>query len=133
MYYTSIILQKIQRDYSVERAIEEDGTVNIAGQDKQNAEAAREYIKKLTAEPEIGKTYEAKVIKLQDYGAFVEFLPNVQGLLHISQLDTKRVEKVESVLKEGDLIKVKLIKIENGKFSLSRKALMTEENEEEKK
>lgn len=127
------VIQGIQRDYSVEIAIDEDGTVNIAGQDKQKAEAAREYIKRLTQEPEIGKTYEAKVIKLQDYGAFVEFLPNVQGLLHISQLDTKRVEKVESVIKEGDLIKVKLIKIENGKFSLSRKALMTEEKEEEKK
>lgn len=124
------VIQKIQRDYSVEIAIEEDGTVNIAGQDKQQAEAAREFIKKLTEEPTIGKVYDAKVIKIQDYGAFVEFLPNIQGLLHISQLDTKRVDKVESVIKEGEMIKVKLIKMENGKFSLSRKALMTEEKEE---
>jgi len=123
------VIQGIQRDYSVEIAIDEDGTVNIAGQDKQQAEAAREYIKKLTQEPEIGKVYDAKVIKIQDYGAFVEFLPNVQGLLHISQLDTKRVEKVESVIKEGEMIKVKLIKMEHGKYSLSRKALMTEEKE----
>lgn len=124
------VIQGIQRDYSVEIAIDEDGTVNIAGQDKQKAEEAREYIKRITQEPEIGKVYDAKVIKIQDYGAFVEFLPNVQGLLHISQLDTKRVEKVESVIKEGEMIKVKLIKMEHGKFSLSRKALMTEEKEE---
>ncbi|MCZ7601779.1 MAG: polyribonucleotide nucleotidyltransferase [Ignavibacteriales bacterium] len=125
------VIQGIQREYTVDIAIEEDGTVHISGQDKVKAEAAREYIKKLTQEPEIGKTYEAKVIKLQDYGAFVEFLPNIQGLLHISQLDTKRIEKVESVLKEGDKIKVKLIKIENGKFSLSRKALMIDEKKDE--
>ena len=126
------VIQGIQRDFTVEIAIEEDGTVHISGHDKQKAEEAREYIKKLTEEPEIGKTYDAKVIKLQDYGAFVEFLPNVQGLLHISQLDIKRVEKVESVLKEGEMIKVKLIKVENGKFSLSRKALMIAEKSEEK-
>jgi len=127
------VIQAIQREYSVDIAIDEDGTVNIAGQDKQKAEAAREYIKKLTQEPEIGKVYDAKVIKIQDYGAFVEFLPNIQGLLHISQLDTKRVDKVDSVIKEGEMIKVKLIKVENGKFSLSRKALLTEKNEEESK
>ncbi len=127
------VIQAIQREYSVDIAIDEDGTVNIAGQDKQKAEEAREYIKKLTQEPEIGKVYDAKVIKIQDYGAFVEFLPNIQGLLHISQLDTKRVDKVDSVIKEGELIKVKLIKVENGKFSLSRKALLTEKNEEESK
>lgn len=127
------VIQAIQREYSVDIAIDEDGTVNIAGQDKQKAEAAREYIKKLTQEPEIGKVYDAKVIKIQDYGAFVEFLPNIQGLLHISQLDTKRVDKVDSVIKEGEMIKVKLIKVENGKFSLSRKVLLTEQNEEESK
>lgn len=127
------VIQGIQREYSVDIAIDEDGTVNIAGQDKQKAEAAREYIKKLTQEPEIGKIYDAKVIKIQDYGAFVEFLPNIQGLLHISQLDTKRVDKVDSVIKEGEMIKVKLIKVENGKFSLSRKVLLTEQNEEESK
>lgn len=127
------VIQGIQKEFSVDIAIDEDGTVNIAGQDKQKAEAAREYIKKLTQEPEIGKVYDAKVIKIQDYGAFVEFLPNIQGLLHISQLDTKRVEKVDSVIKEGEMIKVKLIKVENGKFSLSRKALLTEKNEEESK
>ncbi|HET54272.1 MAG TPA: polyribonucleotide nucleotidyltransferase, partial [Ignavibacteria bacterium] len=127
------VIQGIQKEFSVDIAIDEDGTVNIAGQDKQKAEAAREFIMKLTQEPEIGKVYDAKVIKIQDYGAFVEFLPNIQGLLHISQLDTKRVDKVDSVIKEGEMIKVKLIKVENGKFSLSRKALLTEKNEEESK
>lgn len=123
------VIQGIQADYTVEVAIDDDGTVHISGHDKQKAEEAREYIKKLTAEPEVGKVYDAKVIKIQDYGAFVEFLPNVQGLLHISQIDTKRIDKVESVLKEGEMIKVKLLKIENGKFSLSRKALMNDKND----
>ena len=120
------VIQGIQKEYNVDIAIDEDGTVNISGQDKKKAEEAREYIKKLTAEPEEGKIYDAKVIKIQDYGAFVEFLPNVQGLLHISQIDNKRIEKVTDVLKEGEMIKVKLLKVENGKFSLSRKAVLGE-------
>ena len=67
-----------------------------------------------------------------DFGAFMEFLPNQQGLLHISQIDTKRVNKVEDVLKEGEIVTVKLTKIENGKFSLSRKVLLLEEEKKEK-
>lgn len=128
------VIQGIQKEYSVEIAIEEDGTVHISGHDKQQAEAAREYIKNLTQEPEVGKIYDAKVIKIQDYGAFVEFIPGVQGLLHISQLENKRVDKVESVIKEGEMIKVKLLKVENGKFSLSRKAVLNDDkNDEDKK
>jgi len=68
-----------------------------------------------------------------DFGAFVEILPGQQGLLHISQLDHKRIDKVTDVLKEGDMVKVKLLKIENGKFSLSRKALIENKKAEETK
>jgi polyribonucleotide nucleotidyltransferase len=128
------VIQKMQRDFNVEINIEEDGTVSISGQDAALAKEAKEYIRWLTAEPEIGKTYSGKVAGIKEFGAFVEFLPGTQGLLHISQIDNKRVNKVSDVLKEGDTIKVKLIAIENGKFSLSRKVLLkdTPPAEEEK-
>lgn len=118
------MVQGIQKDFSVEIFIEEDGTVNIAAPISENGKKAKEFIKGLTAEPEVGAEYEGKVIKIMDFGAFVEILPGQQGLLHISQLDHKRIDKVTDVLKEGDLVQVKLLKIENGKFSLSRKALL---------
>ena len=120
------VIQKIQKDFNVEINIEDDGTVCIAGQDAQLAKEAKEYIKWLTAEPEVGKNYTGKIMKITDFGAFVEILPGTQGLLHISQIDNKRVNKVTDVLKEGETVKVKLIAIEGGKFSLSRKALLKE-------
>lgn len=120
------IIQKIQKDFSVEISVEEDGTVNIAGQDSKLAKEAKEYIKWMTAEPEVGKNYNGKVISIKEFGAFVEFIPGIQGLLHISQIDNKKIAKVTDVLKEGDIIKVKLISIENGKYSLSRKVLLKE-------
>ncbi len=127
-------IQGIQREFSVEIFVEEDGTVNIAGLNSETAKNAKQYIKQITSDPEVGMVYEGKVIKIADYGAFVEILPGMQGLLHISQLDTKRVNKVTDVINEGDKIKVKLLKIENGKFSLSRKALLEEkENSSEEK
>jgi polyribonucleotide nucleotidyltransferase len=127
------MVQGIQKDFSVEIFIEEDGTVNIAAQSSENGKRAKEFIKGLTAEPEVGAEYEGKVIKIMDFGAFVEILPGQQGLLHISQLDHKRIDKVTDVLNEGDMVKVKLLKVENGKFSLSRKALLENKKAEEAK
>jgi len=123
-------IQKMQRDFGVDINIEDDGTVTIASTDKNGAISCKEYIKSLTASPEVGKIYDGKVIKIMEFGAFVEILPGKEGLLHISQIDTKRVNKVTDYLKEGDAIKVKLLKIENGKFSLSRKVLMEENSKE---
>lgn len=123
------VIQKIQKEFTVEINIEEDGTVSIAGQDHVKAKEAKEYIKLLTSEPEIGKTYNGKVMKITDFGAFVEIIPGTQGLLHISQIDNKRVNKVSDVLKEGDTVKVKLLSIEGGKFSLSRKVLLKEKED----
>ena len=120
------VIQKMQKDFSVDINIEEDGTVSIAGQDAALAKAAKEYIKLLVSEPEVGKNYTGKIMKITDFGAFVEIFPGTQGLLHISQVDTKRIAKVTDVLKEGEVVKVKLIAIEGGKLSLSRKALMNE-------
>ena len=84
------------------------------------------WIKSIVAQPEVGSVYEAKVKSVMPYGAFVEFLPGKQGLLHISEVSHKRLETMESVLKEGDMVKVKLIGLDQktGKFKLSRKVLM---------
>ena len=117
-------IQGMQRLFGVEINIQEDGTVSIASPNKENAQKCKEYIKKMTATPEVGEIYEGVVTKLMDFGAFVEILPGKEGLLHISQIDNKRVEKVSDYFKTGDKVTVKLIKIENGKFSLSRKELL---------
>ncbi len=131
------VIQGIQKDFGVEINIEEDGKVSIAGVNTEDARKAKEFIKGIVTDPEIGNEYEGKVIKIMDFGAFVEFVPGIQGLLHISQIANERVNKVTDVLKEGETIKIKLIKMENGKFSLSRKALLSDEtkkvsNEEKK-
>ncbi|MEI7811587.1 MAG: polyribonucleotide nucleotidyltransferase [Ignavibacteria bacterium] len=118
-------VQGLQKTYGVDINIEEDGTVSIASANKESARKCKDYIKCLTATPEAGEIYEGKVIKIMEFGAFVEILPGKEGLLHISQIDHKKINKVTDVLKEGDTVKVKLIKVENGKMSLSRKALLT--------
>jgi len=125
-------IQGMQRLFGVEINIEEDGTVNIASPNKENAVKCKEYIKKLTATPEVGEIYDGVITKLMDFGAFVEILPGKEGLLHISQIDNKRVDKVSDYFKVGDKVSVKLLKIENGKFSLSRKELLKDENKKEK-
>jgi polyribonucleotide nucleotidyltransferase len=120
-------IQGMQRLFGVEINIEEDGTVNIASPNKENAVKCKEYIKKMTATPEVGEIYDGIITKLMDFGAFVEILPGKEGLLHISQIDNKRVDKVSDYFKTGDKVTVKLLKVENGKFSLSRKELLKDE------
>jgi polyribonucleotide nucleotidyltransferase len=120
-------VQGMQRLFGVDINIEDDGTVNIASPNKENAMRCKDYIKKLTATPEVGEVYDGIITKIMDFGAFVEILPGKEGLLHISQIDNKRVNKVTDYFKEGDKVTVKLLKIENGKFSLSRKELMKED------
>ncbi|MGD8777935.1 MAG: polyribonucleotide nucleotidyltransferase [Ignavibacteria bacterium] len=125
------VIQGIQKDYGVEINIDEDGTVHIASPIADNAKRAKEYIKLLTAVPEEGKIYEGKIVKIEAYGAFVEILPDTTGLLHISQVDTKRINSVTDVLKVGEKVKVKLLKIENGKYSLSRKVLLEKKDDKQ--
>ncbi len=120
-------IQGMQRKFGVDINIEEDGTVSIASPDRDSAANCKEYIKKMTASPEVGEIYDGVITKIMDFGAFVEILPGKEGLLHISQIDNKRVNKVTDYFKEGDKVTVKLLKIENGKFSLSRKELLNEE------
>jgi polyribonucleotide nucleotidyltransferase len=103
--------------------IEDDGSVFIASTDQKAGERAQELILKLTEEPEMGKEYIGKVKRITPFGAFVEILPGQDGLLHISELDTHRVNRVEDVLNVGDEVKVKITGIDvDGKIKLSRKA-----------
>jgi len=105
--------------------IEDDGTVLIASVDGAAGEAARDMILRMVEEPEIGRVYEGKVRRIAAFGAFVEILPGQDGLIHISELDTKRVARVEDVLKLGDTVTVKVIGIDpEGKIRLSRKAIL---------
>lgn len=117
------MINKIIAETGAEIDIEDDGTVVVAAVDGKSGEAAIEWIKGLTEEPEIGKTYKGKVMKILEFGAFVEFLPGFEGLVHISQIADERVEKVEDYVKEGDTIQVKLITIDDmGRYNLSIKA-----------
>ena len=120
-------IQELQARTNTIITIEEingKGEVEICGTNKQNMEDAKAYIIGISQEPEIGKVYTAKVKTIVEFGAFMEFLPLKDGLLHISEIDWKRVEKVTDVIKEGDVFEVKLLEIDRGKFKLSRKALM---------
>jgi polyribonucleotide nucleotidyltransferase len=102
------------------------GEVSIFGTDKEKVERAHNWVKGIVAIPTVGDVYEATVKSIMPYGAFVEFLPGKQGLLHISEVSWKRLETLEGVLKEGEVVKVKLTGTDpkSGKFKLSRKALM---------
>jgi polyribonucleotide nucleotidyltransferase len=104
--------------------IDDEGKVLIASTDGEGIDKAMEMIKDIIREAEIGKFYLGRVVKIMDFGAFVEVLPGSEGLVHISQLANERVNKVTDVLKEGDEVLVKVIDIENGKIRLSRKAAL---------
>lgn len=105
--------------------IAEDGTVTIAAANSDKLEMAKAEVDMITAEAEVNKIYKGKVVSIQPFGAFVEILPGKDGLLHISEIDKKRINKVEDVLKMGDIIEVKVVEIDNnGKVRLSRKALL---------
>ncbi len=119
-------IQELQARTNTTISIEEVdgfGIVEISGNNKEGMDAAKEYILGISQEPEIGKVYKAKVKSIVEFGAFCEFLPQKDGLLHISEIAWERVEKVGDYLKEGDIVEVKLIGIEKGKFKLSKKVL----------
>ncbi|MBI2730229.1 MAG: polyribonucleotide nucleotidyltransferase [Sphingobacteriales bacterium] len=123
------VIQEIQRETGTVITIEEVGNygeVSIFSPAKEGLDKAVAWVKGLVAVPEVGSVYEATVKGIKEFGAFVEFLPKKEGLLHISEISWKRLESMEGVLKVGDVVKVKLIGIDHktGKFKLSRKALM---------
>ncbi len=123
------VIQEIQRETGTTINIEEKnnmGEVSIFGTDKEKVDKAHNWIKGIVAVPTVGDVYEATVKSIMPYGAFVEFLPGKQGLLHISEVSWKRLESLEGVLKEGEVVKVKLTGTDpkTGKFKLSRKVLL---------
>ncbi len=123
------VIQEIQRETGTTINLEEVGSVgevSIFSAQKEGLDKAVAWIKGIVAMPEVGDVYEATVKGIKEFGAFVEFMPGKQGLLHISEISWKRLESMEGVLKEGDVVKVKLIGLDpkTGKFKLSRKVLM---------
>lgn len=118
------VIKKIISQTKAKIDIEESGRITIAATDIQSAEKARQMIREITVEAEVGKTYAGKVVRIEDYGAFVEILPNIVGLLHISEIAHRRIRNVREVLKIGQTVQVKVLSIdEDNKIRLSKKAL----------
>jgi len=121
-------IRAIQEETGTQINIEDTGIVTIASVSGEGGERAKARIQGITQEPEIGQVYEGVVKSTTSYGAFIEILPGTEGLLHISELQEGRTEKTEDVVKKGDLVKVKLLSIdEKGRMRLSRKAVLLEE------
>ncbi len=123
------IIRGIQSETNTSIEIDDSGAVKIAAFSKEEGDAAIKMVEDLTQEPEIGAIYEGKVVKITDFGAFVQILPGTDGLVHISQLANRRITKVSDVVKEGDPLKVKVLEISrDGKIRLSHKAVLEEKN-----
>jgi polyribonucleotide nucleotidyltransferase len=121
------VIRSITEQTGVKIEIQDDGTINIASSDPLATKKAIAMIEAICAEAEVGKTYSGKVMKIAEFGAFVEILPNQQGLLHISEIANERVRQVSDVLKEGEVIDVKVLEVDRaGRIKLSRKALLTQ-------
>ena len=121
------VIREITEKTGAKIEINDVGLVSIAAVDRESGQAAIDWINSIVEEPEIGKIYEGKVVKLMDFGAFVNFMGSRDGLVHISQLKNERVEKVSDVVKEGDVVKVKVLDIDGrGKVKLSMKEAETE-------
>jgi polyribonucleotide nucleotidyltransferase len=118
------VVKGIQEESGATIEIEDDGTVRVIAVNSESAEIAIERIKQITAEPEVGAIYEGEVKSIQPFGAFVEIIPGKDGLLHISEITHHRLEKVEDELKLGDIVKVKVLEVNDGKVRLSRRALL---------
>ncbi len=117
-------IKKITAETGAMIDISDDGLITIAAVDGQAIERALNWIKGLTEEPEVGTVYEGKVVSIKDFGAFVNIMPGIDGMVHISELADKRIEKVTDVLTEGQIVKVRLIAIdEKGRLSLSIKSV----------
>ena len=119
------VINKIIEDTGVKVDIQDSGQIYIASPDKERIEKAKQIIEGICAEVEEGAVYEGKVVKIAAFGAFVELIPGTSGLLHISEIDHRRIKEVSDVLNEGDTVKVKVLEVnENGRIRLSRKAIL---------
>ena len=118
------IIKKIIAETKTKIEIDESGKITIASSDMEAVKQAEQMIKDITEEAEVGKTYNGKVVRIEDYGAFIQILPNVDGLLHVSEISHQRVRNVRDVLKMGQTLRVKVVSIDdNNKIRLSKKAL----------
>lgn len=116
------VINKITAETGAEIDIKDDGLITVASPNGENIQKALDWIKSLTEEPEVGRIYEGTVVSIKDFGAFVNIMPGIDGMVHISQLSDKRVEQVTDVLHEGQVVKVKLTAIdERGRLSLTMK------------
>jgi polyribonucleotide nucleotidyltransferase len=123
------VIRGIIEQTGVKIDVEDDGTVNVASNDNIAAKKALQIISDLTASAEVGKTYLGKVVRLVDFGAFVEIFPGTDGLLHISEIAETRIKDVRDELKEGDQLMVKVLALEGNKIKLSRKAVLKEQRD----
>jgi polyribonucleotide nucleotidyltransferase len=121
------VIRGIIEQTGVKIDVEDDGKVNVAATDETAARKALKMIKDLVAEAELGKTYLGKVVRLAEFGAFVEIFPGTDGLLHISEVAEHRIRDIRDELKEGDQLLVKVIAIEGNKIRLSRKAVLRDQ------
>jgi len=121
------VIRGIIEQTGVKIDVEDDGKVNVAATEQESADKAIKMIKDLLAEAEIGKTYLGKVVRLADFGAFVEIFPGTDGLLHISELAEHHIRDIRKELKEGDQLLVKVISVEGNKVRLSRKAVLRDQ------
>jgi len=126
------VIRSIIEQTGVKIDVEDDGTIHVASADEASANKAIQIISDLTATAEIGKTYLGKVVRLVDFGAFVEIFPGTDGLLHISEIAENRIKDVRDELKEGDQILVKCLALEGNKIKLSRRAVLKEQREKMK-
>ena len=123
------VIRGIIEQTGVKIDVDDDGTVHVASADEASANKAIQIITDITATAEVGKTYLGKVVRLVDFGAFVEIFPGTDGLLHISEIAENRIRDVRDELKEGDQILVKVLALEGNKIKLSRKAVLREQRE----
>ncbi|HUJ21623.1 MAG TPA: polyribonucleotide nucleotidyltransferase [Bryobacteraceae bacterium] len=123
------VIRGIIEQTGVKIDVADDGTIHIASSDEASANKAMRIISDITAVAEVGKTYLGKVVRLVDFGAFVEIFPGTDGLLHISEIAENRIKEVRDELKEGDQILVKVLAMEGNKIKLSRKAVLREQRE----
>jgi len=123
------VIRAIQSETNTTVEIDDSGVVKIAAFSKQEADQAVKLVQQIVADPEVGAIYEGTVVKITDFGAFVNIMPGTDGLVHISQLANRRVTKVSDVVKEGEKLKVKVLEIgRDGKIRLSHKAVLEEEH-----
>ena len=126
------VIRSIEEQTGADVNVEDDGKITVSSPDMESVEKAMNMIENLTEDVEVGKTYNGKVVRIMDFGAFMEVLPGKEGLLHISQMDNQHVRQVRDILNEGDMLEVKVTEIDDlGRVNLSRKVLMPQVEGEE--